>query len=65
MSLDELLKRAKDIKMSPKQKEDQRRSFAFGNSNIENARISRKSLNAVADAQAALRAHTPSPVARC
>ena len=37
-----LLKKAMSLKMSPDQKEEQRRSFAFGNTSIENPRITRK-----------------------
>jgi hypothetical protein len=39
--LDELLKRATAITMSPKQREEQRQSFAYGNTHFENERITR------------------------
>jgi hypothetical protein len=40
--LKELLEKAKLLEVSPAQKEEQRRSFAFGNTNIENSRITRE-----------------------
>jgi hypothetical protein len=36
-----LMERARSVKMSGAQKEAQRRSFAFGNTKIENDRITR------------------------
>jgi len=47
--LNELLERAKRVEVSPEQKEDQRRSFAYGNTNIENSRITREMINEEAD----------------
>jgi hypothetical protein len=37
-----LLEKSKGISMSPEEREEQRRSFAYGNTNIENSRITRK-----------------------
>lgn len=42
--LEVLLKIAKKTQMTESQREEQRQSFAFGNSNIENARISKKTV---------------------
>jgi hypothetical protein len=47
--LNELLDRAKNVKPSPKQKEEQRRSFAYGNTNIENSRITRETVDQEAE----------------
>jgi hypothetical protein len=48
--LQELLDAAKKLVVSPEQKEEQRRSFAFGNTNIENPRITRETVNKEAEA---------------
>ncbi|MGB8521667.1 MAG: hypothetical protein WCD43_01760 [Candidatus Acidiferrales bacterium] len=48
--LQELLDAAKKIVMSPEEKEEQRRSFAFGNANIENPRVTRETVNKAAEA---------------
>ena len=48
--LKKLLEAAKDLNVSPEQKEEQRRSFAFGNTNIENSRITRKTVDEEAEA---------------
>ena len=40
--LKELLDATKNVETSPKEKEDQRRSFAYGNTKIENDRITRE-----------------------
>ncbi len=40
--LNELIERARKIEMSPAQLEEQRRSFAYGNTHIENERITRE-----------------------
>jgi hypothetical protein len=49
--LDELLKQAKAsaAKMSPEEKEAQRRSFAYGNTNIENPLITREMVDEEAE----------------
>jgi hypothetical protein len=48
--LQELLDAAKKLVVSPEQKEEQRRGFAFGNTNIENSRITRETVNKEAEA---------------
>jgi len=48
--LQELLDAAKNVEISPEQKEEQRRSFVFGNTNIENSRITRETVDKEADA---------------
>lgn len=40
--LEELVERARKIEMTPAQLGEQRRSFAYGNTNIENERITRE-----------------------
>jgi hypothetical protein len=45
----ELLEKAKNVKPSPEQKEEQRRSFAYGNTNIENPRITRETVDQAAE----------------
>jgi hypothetical protein len=47
--LDELLYKAKSVQPSPEQKEEQRRSFAYGNTNIENSRITRETVDQEAE----------------
>jgi len=44
-----LLKRAHGVTMTVAQKEEQRRSFAYGNTKIENDRITRKMVNEQAE----------------
>jgi hypothetical protein len=41
-NLQYLLEKSKGVKMTPSEVERQRRSFAFGNTNIENERITRR-----------------------
>jgi len=48
--LQDLLDRAKAVKMTPDQEEEQRRSFAFGNTKIENDRITRETIDQAAEA---------------
>ncbi len=50
--LQRLIARARGVKMTSDEAEKQRRSFAYGNSKIENARISRRSINEAATALA-------------
>jgi hypothetical protein len=38
----ELVERVKNIEMTPAQLQEQRRSFAYGNTHIENERITRE-----------------------
>ncbi len=47
--LEELLDAAKHIEVTPEQREEQRRSFAFGNTNIEDARITREMVDEEAE----------------
>jgi hypothetical protein len=47
--LQELLEAAKRIEITPEQEEEQRRSFAYGNTNIENPRITRETVNSEAE----------------
>ena len=47
--LNELLNKAKSVELSPEQKEEQRRSFAYGNTNIENSRITRETVDQEAE----------------
>ncbi len=50
--LEELVERAKKINMTPEQAAEQRRSFVYGNTHIENERITRDMV-AEADAKVA------------
>jgi hypothetical protein len=45
--LQELIDRARKIEMTPEQLRDQRRSFAYGNTHIENDRITREMVAAL------------------
>jgi hypothetical protein len=45
--LQELIDRARKIEMTPEQLRDQRRSFAYGNTHIENERITREMIAAL------------------
>ena len=46
--LEALLKAARKVKMTAKEYEEQRRSFAFGNTNIENERITKETIELAA-----------------
>lgn len=46
--LKELLERAQRVRMSPDEQEAQRRSFAYGNANIENERVTREMVDEAA-----------------
>ena len=48
--LEVLIERARRIQMSPRDREEQRRSFAYGNANIENAAVTREIVEHVANA---------------
>lgn len=48
--LQELLEAAKNAVLTPEEKERQRRSFAYGNTVIENPRITREMIDRAADA---------------
>ncbi len=47
--LDRLVERAKRVPMTPHEKEEQRRSFAFGNAKIENERVTRQIIDLAAE----------------
>lgn len=48
-NLEKLLEAARKISMSEGQKEEQRRSFAYGNTRIENKDITRETINQEAE----------------
>jgi hypothetical protein len=48
--LKDLINKAKSVIPSPEEKEKQRRSFAFGNTNIENSRITKETVDREAEA---------------
>ena len=48
-NLEELLEAAKTIRMSDAEREEQRRSFAYGNAKIENDRITRETIDRAAE----------------
>lgn len=48
--LQQLLDAASKLVISTEQKEEQRRSFAYGNTKIENPRITRQTVNEEAEA---------------
>lgn len=48
-SIKEILEKASKLEMSAEDREAQRRSFAYGNSKIENDRITRSMIDAAAD----------------
>jgi len=48
--LDDLIAAAKTVKSTPQQLEEQRRSFAYGNTKIENPLITREMIDEEADA---------------
>ena len=47
-----LLEKAKRITMSPGEREEQRRSFAYGNANIENEAVTRDVIEEIANKMA-------------
>jgi len=47
--VDEMIERAKKLVVSPAEREAQRRSFAYGNSKIENDRVTREMVDKAAD----------------
>lgn len=47
--LKDLFEKAKSVRVSPEEKEEQRRSFAYGNTNIENPRITRETVDQEAE----------------
>jgi hypothetical protein len=46
--LDALLKAARNVSMTPEEQEQQRRSFAYGNANIENERVTKETIDRAA-----------------
>jgi hypothetical protein len=48
-NLKKLLEKAKTAKTTPAEREEQRRSFAFGNANIENANVTRETIDKEAE----------------
>jgi hypothetical protein len=42
--LQSLIRAARKVKMTAKESEEQRRSFAYGNTNIENERITKETI---------------------
>jgi hypothetical protein len=44
-----LIEKSKGVKMTPSEVEQQRRSFAYGNTNIENDRVTRSVVDEQAD----------------
>jgi len=48
-ALKELIEATKAVKPTPEQREEQRRSFAFGNTAFENSRITREMIDRQAD----------------
>jgi hypothetical protein len=49
-SLQQLLDEARKYLLTPQEREEQRRSFAYGNTKIENPRITREMVDQEADA---------------
>ncbi len=47
--LEELLERSKAIVMTPEQREEQRRSFAYGNAKISNPNVTREMVDRAAE----------------
>ncbi len=47
--LELLIGKAKNVQMSPEQQEEQRRSFAYGNTQIENPLITRATIDEMAE----------------
>jgi hypothetical protein len=51
--LNEMIERARSVTMTAAEREEQRRSFVFGNTSIENERITREIVDQVAESMAA------------
>lgn len=47
--LEDLIHASRRVRMSPGQREEQRRSFVYGNISIENHRVTREVVNEAAD----------------
>jgi len=52
--LDILIERARNVRMTGEQQEEQRRSFAYGNTSIENPLITRATIDEAAEKLKAL-----------
>lgn len=48
-SLEQLIDAARNREFAPEEREAQRRSFAYGNTNIENSRITRETIDEQAE----------------
>lgn len=48
--LKKLIEMSRRVSLSSKQKEEQRRSFAYGNANIENGRVTKETVARAAEA---------------
>jgi hypothetical protein len=48
-NLASLLEKAKKVEMTAAEKEEQRRSFAYGNANIENERVTKETVDIEAE----------------
>lgn len=48
-SLEKLIDEARNREFAPEEREAQRRSFAYGNTNIENSRITRQTIDEQAE----------------
>lgn len=48
-NLESLLEAARKVVLTPEEKEQQRRSFAYGNTKIENSRITREMVDHAAE----------------
>ena len=48
-----LIEKARKVEMTPHDREQQRRSFAYGNANIENSAVTREVVESVANELAA------------
>jgi hypothetical protein len=48
--LEALIQMSRSVRMTPSESEEQRRSFAYGNTKIENDRITREMVNERAEA---------------
>ena len=59
--LQQLIERARHITMTPGEREEQRRSFVYGNTAIENDRITREMVDAVAEKLAKRKADVEEP----
>ena len=57
--LDDLLEAARHIEMTPEEREEQRRSFAYGSLNIHNPAITRELVDRVADRMASEQREAP------